>query len=278
MATIDVWLAGDAWITGEWGRFSPLRFGYVLFFTIMVYLLIRNRREFFPPRTRRLKQATDKRKHLVLFLSNLPPDLGKTGGVPEWITLSEDIHQDIQQIESLKRKDAKNFWWQWEMPLRAIAHHLEKDHSKEDTLKTVTIICSKKSISQINHFSTICTQYRQLQGKNFYLLAKKSEHTSRLIPLSPATDITHFQGYNFEDFDEIVSAMDRLLQESARKGFSERDIMVDITGGQKPTSIVGAAMTFNLKIKAQYVQTNDPWKVISYDVVLSSSDTKGLGI
>ncbi len=278
MATIDVWVNGKAWVTGEWGCFSPLRFGYALFFIIMVYWLIRNRTKFFPPRTRRLKQATEKRKHLVLFLSNLPPVFNKTAGVPEWLPLSEDIHPDIQKIESLKRKDPRRYRWQWEMPLRAIAHHLEKDNSKEDTLQTVTIICSKKSISQIKHFSTICTIYRQLQGKHFYLLAQKSENTSSLIPLSPAIDITPFQGYNFEDFDEIVSAMDRLLLEFAKKGFSERDIMVDITGGQKPTSIVGAAMTFNLKIKAQYVQTNAPWKVISYDVVLSSSDTKGMGI
>ena len=72
--------------------------------------------------------------------------------------------------------------------------------------------------------------------------------------------------------------MDNLLREFRSKEYAEKDIMIDITGGQKPTSIVGAAMTFNLKIKAQYVQTNKPWGVRSYDVVLSPSKTKGLGI
>jgi len=53
--------------------------------------------------------------------------------------------------------------------------------------------------------------------------------------------------------------------------------MIDFTSGQKPTSIVAATLTFNRKIKAQYVQTNDPWRVLSYDVVYATTDTTGLG-
>ncbi|MGA1871271.1 MAG: hypothetical protein ACMUJM_22305 [bacterium] len=265
------------WASRELGCFSKLRFGYILFFIICVILFIRSRGKFFPPRTRHLKQqAIEKRKHLVLFLSNLKPTLEKTAGIPEELKLSDDIHHDIQTIESLKKGDSP-LMWKWEMPLRGIAYHLEDGTQKGNALETVTIICSEASIHQIKLFYALCIQYRQLKSKTFYLLAKESEHTI-LIPLSSSIDIENFQGYNFEDFDEIVEAMDRMLYEFACKGYSHKDTIVDITGGQKPTSIVAAAMTFNLEIRAQYVQTNAPWDVKGYDVVLSSWDTKGLGI
>ena len=61
-----------------------------------------------------------------------------------------------------------------------------------------------------------------------------------------------------------------------RKGIPESEIMVDFTGGQKPSSVVAAAVTFNRRVKAQYVQTNRPWNVVSYDLILGTSDTPGM--
>lgn len=265
----------EIWANGEPGCFSKLRFGYLIFFLICVCFFIGFRKKFFPPRTRYLKEEpTEKRKHLVLFLSNLRSEFEKTGGIPEWLKLSDDIHRDIKYIESKKKE---NPYWKWEMPLRAIAYHLGEGTQKGKTLETVTIICSKESIRQINLFYNICMQYTLLRNKTFYLLTKKSEHNT-IVSLASSTDITLFHGYDFEDFNEIVGAMESLLYEFGSKKYLHKDIMVDITGGQKPTSIVAAAMTFNLKIKAQYVQTNDPCKIKSYDVVLLSPDTKGLGI
>jgi hypothetical protein len=46
--------------------------------------------------------------------------------------------------------------------------------------------------------------------------------------------------------------------------FQEDEIMIDFTGGQKVTSVVAAYISANSKVKAQYVQTNDPWQVKSY--------------
>ncbi|MDR4497190.1 MAG: hypothetical protein MRK02_04590 [Candidatus Scalindua sp.] len=62
------------------------------------------------------------------------------------------------------------------------------------------------------------------------------------------------------------------IRKAEEKYISENEIMVDITGGQKPTSIVGISVTFNRKIKAQYVQTGDPYDVLSYDVILHNPD------
>ena len=255
----------ELWANGKTGVVSYLRIGYIIFFAGMVALLCWKRKDFFLPRTRRLsKEETEKRKHLVLFLSNLPPEQVENSGVPIELKLIQDINKDIAEIELLKQKKPP-IKWQWEMPLRAIRHHLE-------TLETVTVVCSRESILQVSLFMKICKNYTQLQKVIFYVLAQKSGRTELNCVSSPS-DINSLQGYDFEDFNEIVDAMDSLLREFDNKGYSEKDVMIDITGGQKPTSIVGAAMTFNLKIKAQYVQTNKPWHVLSYDVVLASSDT-----
>ena len=41
----------------------------------------------------------------------------------------------------------------------------------------------------------------------------------------------------------------------------------DVSGGQVPASIVGAFASLNRPIKTQYVQTNPPKDVISFDLV-----------
>jgi hypothetical protein len=48
---------------------------------------------------------------------------------------------------------------------------------------------------------------------------------------------------------------------------NERDIIIDVTGGFKTTSIAGASITFNSQVTFQYVQTLPPNEVYAYDVV-----------
>ncbi|WP_169703386.1 hypothetical protein [Candidatus Kuenenia stuttgartiensis] len=93
------------------------------------------------------------------------------------------------------------------------------------------------------------------------------------MQLSPDVTINGYQGFDFEEFDRLSHALWFLLSEFKKNKYKEEEIMIDITGGQKPTSVIGASMTFNLKIKLQYVQTNLPWHVVSYDVLLSSADS-----
>jgi sigma54-dependent transcription regulator len=83
---------------------------------------------------------------------------------------------------------------------------------------------------------------------------------------------------NFESFDELSKAMWMLIRKYLKDNQPEKDIMIDFTGGQKVTSVVAAAVTFNRKIKAQYVQTKSPWDVLSFDVIHASSDTGSFGL
>ncbi|MBW1992577.1 MAG: hypothetical protein JRI59_10825 [Deltaproteobacteria bacterium] len=97
-------------------------------------------------------------------------------------------------------------------------------------------------------------------------------------PYNSSFNVSAYQGWDFESFDELSHALWFLLRKSPFKNFSAAEVMIDITGGQKPTSVVAAAITFNRPIKAQYVQTNYPWDVISYDVELPSREPGGIGL
>ena len=249
---------------------APLKLIYIAFFIFMVCLLFKQRHSFFRPHTRYLSsEDAEKRKHLVLFLSNLRKELEDTNGIPKGLELSGHITKDLRTIEAFKKSD-RGKQWSWEMPLRAINYHY-------GPLETVNLICSKESLFQLNLFKNICGRYDQFKDITFYVLAKKSGH-SELISLSSPNDMGGYEGFDFESFDELSSAMWLLLRKFKKKGYPEHEIMIDITGGQKPTSIVGASLTFNRKIKAQYIQTNTPYKALSYDVILAPADTGSFGI
>lgn len=248
-------------IPGNW------RIVYLLAFIIMVCILYLQRRAFYLPRTRYLSnEQAERRKSIILFLSNIDEKFEKTQGIPPGLQLSSDIDIDIAHIEEHKQK----IKWAWEMPLRAIRHHGDK-------LETLALICSKKSILQVNLFLRICMNYEKMKGVMFNVLCD-NDGTLQLIDARSIGDYTEIKGFDFESFDQLSNATWKLIQELKKKGYSEKDIMIDVTGGQKPTSIVGASITFNRNIKAQYVQTNPPWDVLSYDVILGSPDTSGLGI
>jgi hypothetical protein len=65
-----------------------------------------------------------------------------------------------------------------------------------------------------------------------------------------------------------VRRTETLIDEMTSQGRNpEHDIAIDITGGQKTSSVVGAALTINRHIVSQYVQTNDPHQVVAYDLI-----------
>lgn len=237
--------------------FSLLKIIYVIVFIGSAYLTYWLKNNFFKIHV--LHKPPEKRKHLVLFLSNLQKNLAESNGIPDWIKLSNDINKDIRALEEHK-ENSPPLRWSWEMPLRGIRHHLNPMK-----LETVTMVCSNESILQVQWFLNICRQYDQLRNVTFYVFAKKDDRPE-IICTSPATTINLTQGFDFENFEELSDAMRNLLKVFKEKNYDEKEIMVDFTGGQKVTSIVAISMTVNRKINAQYVQTNKWWNVLSYSV------------
>lgn len=287
LASNVIWEAFNIWAGGEkyniscWGVI--LHVSFCILFVSLVVKLYRNRNKFFPPRTRRFaNKEAEKRKHLFLFLSTIPPEIEETNGIPDKLKLPfRNIAEDLEIMKKAKEpKEPKEneIKWNWEMPLRAINHHLKMP------LETITLICSEKSLKQAHLFLNICRKYNELNNISFYILLQKKCKLKHLDVafIDHANDFKYeefsdFQGLDFESFDKLTEAFVYLLKLKMFKN-SEKDIMIDITGGQKPTSIVGAAITFNKKIKAQYIQTNAENRVLSYDVILASSHTGGFGL
>jgi len=70
---------------------------------------------------------------------------------------------------------------------------------------------------------------------------------------------------SFEDFNGLVEAI-RALLTTDLKDTPRNRIVLDVTGGQKVTSIAGAALTMNNELRFQYVQTNPPFGTRVYDL------------
>ena len=83
--------------------------------------------------------------------------------------------------------------------------------------------------------------------------------------------IKHDRAVDFENFDMLVKALEKAILLLKKHDLSERDIVIDVTGGHKTTSIAGAMITINSVVTFQYVQTLPPFKVWGYDVHYVSS-------
>lgn len=266
LAASAFWEILNSWSCWTTENFPLRNLSLIAFFCAMVAVLYLQRGKFFLIHT--LAEKAEPRRHLILFLSLLPPKLAAAGGAPEQIALTGNLDNDLKILESHKL-GASPVFWSWEMPLRAIRHHLQK-------LESLTVVCSKESQRQADLFFHICCEYQQLKHLRFYLLAQR-HNLPGLLEITPVSlpVIYAYEGWNFEDFHDLQRGFDFLLAEFARRGYPEQEIMIDFTSGQKVTSVVATAMTFNRRIKAEYVQTNEPWDVLSYDVFLTSKDAGG---
>ena len=239
----------------------------LIIYGIIIFSLYQIGKQFIKPRTRSLRSyEPGKKEHLIMFLSHL-----RTNSQEPPVPLTGNLDNDIKALEDDKKANKR--YWQWEMPLRAIRYHIGQ-------LKTVTIVCSKESIEQTPLFCNIFGKYYEsnlLKGVElfFYVKEKGNPVRKQWNTFCPAVP-TGLEGWDFEDFDELSDDMSRLIRMFIDEGTPEDKIIIDFTGGQKVTSVIAVAITFNRNIEAQYVQTNDPWAVKSYDIIYKAPDSYGI--
>jgi hypothetical protein len=70
---------------------------------------------------------------------------------------------------------------------------------------------------------------------------------------------------DYEDARAAKDAVDSGYAALLQGGLNARDILVDITAGQKPTTIAGAAVALAEDRRFQYVSTRD-YRVVTYDI------------
>lgn len=171
------------------------------------------------------------------------------------------LNADLEEMVRAKERPDKPVRWPWEMPLRGLRHHREG-------LKSVTLVCSELSLPQARLFANLVAGYFVSGPKVRVLFDVGGELHLAPCPLTPDPS----GDFDFEDFDQLSVGLIWLFAKLQSEGIAERQIMVDVTGGQKPTSIVAAAVTFNRAVEAQYVQTDDPYQVLGYDMFLTHSE------
>lgn len=187
----------------------------------------------FPPRT------------LVLLVSLLTkdslqlPSSGRFASVRAMGTSyqlsGEDINADIVALNGSN--------WSWQQLLRAISVH--------SSLERVILIGSKNGRTKGSPGSF--DDLKVCQSLLSHYLGKKCQMVLHPVPIP------------FEDFNDIKSVLRALVLDEARR-VGEGRVAIDVTGGQATTSIAAAAATIGTEAIFQYVQTNEPFGVLYYDV------------
>jgi len=157
------------------------------------------------------------------------------------VPLSGDLEKDIAALHGSQL----GFTWSWQQLLRAIQPH-------KDSLTHLYLVGSKEEPGSPGSHEDLelCRSLFQ-----FYLGDKVD------MFLAPAVD--------FEDISAVRRAVGSCIKQLTAARINEDDILVDITGGQKVTTVAAAIATLNHQgVQFQYVSNSgDP---MVYDLVTVS--------
>lgn len=166
------------------------------------------------------------------------------------VRLSGALHTDIDAISTAHRENRwEGYRWNGQQLLRAISPHLP-------TLQQVILLGSSGrggSQDQLDDYQRLLRLYL------------------------PQIDIDIGRAsVDFEDINAMTHAFAECIDAACLKGYAERDIMIDVTGGQKTASIAAALSTLSRPgLEFQYVQTSDNFDVRSFNVVAKSRANPG---
>jgi CRISPR-associated protein (Cas_Cas02710) len=183
------------------------------------------------------------RRGLILFVStptrDLPLVFGRHGPEVGGVILgASDVDKDTKALADTVDGSGRKQFWNWQQLLRAISPH-------KDKLDFLYLFGSVESQGQIRQAARLLKPYL------------RDRHT---ILLSPA-------GVDFEDLDAVMAGLKDAVSWLEARGLPRREILIDVTGGQKTASIAGALMSLNNRVNIQYVQTfgKDRNQVLEYD-------------
>lgn len=218
----------------------------LVLFVISILWLYHYRKSFLGIRT--LQQVKTKASRaLILFLStpnpepesySFPMKIISRDGI-ELILEGKSLSDDIEALNKVR--------WNWQQILRGIKPH-------KDKLKYLYFIGSKDSEStkgSFNYLDAAITFIKQ------YCPDIKTYRADTPV--------------DFEDLESLIDVIYQAIKRLKNEGSGEDDIIIDVTGGQKVTSIAGAVITLNSSIRFQYVQTNPPYEARAYDLTIQTA-------
>lgn len=139
----------------------------------------------------------------------------------------------------------------WRMAYEAIAWHRQRGE-----LEHVIVIPSADSGSKRDGTSHYFEAFRRT-------MAKATGVSADCIRLAPDCR----NGVNFESASELVQALAKVMEELSAQGLKDQDVVIDVTGGQKPPAVIGGIIGLGEGRRIQYVSTSD-YDVIEYDITL----------
>ena len=199
------------------------------------------------------------RPALILFVSTLNGRIawadGRTAAFPLTVTMStppasggnpaaqcslagRSLAEDLARLD--QEFYAKGFNWNWQQLLRALEPHARGSLERLHLIFSATV----KRPDPAGGTKTIPGSELQ-RADGLALLG--SYGLSVKPPTSSVVD--------FENLDAVVTELRRVIREEFGAAYGARDVVVDVTGGYKPTSIAGALLTLNNEALFQYVQS-----------------------
>lgn len=179
------------------------------------------------------KTSPEKNRALGVFLSTI----GRTREVQEKEILK--IETALASLPDTTNLMAMLSGKNWEMPLKAIQHH-------QGQLEALYVFTSKGNPGS----SEIMVLFKKVVDALYPGLKIRE-----VIP----------DGIDFEDVEQVFNKVEFFYDMAKLDGFPEQQIIVDVTGGQKPNSIAASIATLITGRKFQYISTITK-EVHAYDV------------
>ncbi len=189
---------------------------------------------------------------LIVFLSRAPKDF----------ELAQELLASPERLGTVTDKSGRErFGGGWRMLWEALAYHL-------DRLECVLVIASGGGTAgTVQHFQV----FRDLAV--LYCHHSKPEVVG--LHELPDAKAEFSCGVDFEDPEKLLRALEFCYVELGRKGIPDYEIMLDVTGGQKPASVVAGAYAMDRSDRrCEYVSTNT-YEVMEYNITYVIGEDSG---
>lgn len=215
----------DATIHPEWDTLLAIfTIGLIAMIWAFQYIY-RHGRDYLPTRTLSSGATATPHKVLLYFVSPPLRDNASFDDQTGWLV--NDHRLNTLTLDEAIKKSRR---WNGAQLLRSVNHHKEE-------LERVYLFGSQGNRGSHQHLEKI--------------------HRLLAPYIRPEVAVTnHPQALNFEDVDALHGAIISAVRSLEKEGYKHSDIMIDITGGQKTTSIAGALATVHMQdLEFEYVQT-----------------------
>ncbi len=229
LADFETWFAGGV-VQNWWPLHRLIAVGFFLSVLAVLGLLAQGARRLYRPRV--ASEPAPAAVHgLILFLSNLRA------------ADAEAIKAALGDIRGIGDFRDRFGGLNWRMPLEAIAYHLSR-------LQHVLVICSRterrSTGPDVPGSSEQLRLFRELVQRTFPGAAFALRDSAQL-------DTRYTGGLDFEDVDAVSQVTDDAYADLVRRGLPNAEILIDVTGGQKPNAVAATAVALAEGRRIQYV-------------------------